>query len=432
MFGRRTSVSDVNRDAVNGNAASTSAVGQGYFWKKGSAFRSWKHRHYKIRENAILTYYDVKTDSSRGNFNIREIKISFGAMENVWELETEDGMTADAIAIDIFSYSDIRNLELVLLSRNDVRVLCRSLAKVCSQHNIMTFLDEFDNKFGPEEPAVDKIEDLASLNLSQSDNLITNPASSPVYVDVLTGVFLMHSYSRDTWKKRTFRIRKCTSHVSLYPGVLESSGGSVDTEISLRNIEVRIDMTISQGSVVMIVQDLSKPAGAPAELLSVPRIIEGKSGDNVRRVFEASIILYTNGMKLPTDSSDATKQEPISNSNSAKTGPIDLAPNVLMFLAALKDAAISSNVESLIKSYEGQHQSELQDMLTTAAIFFNRRKRAPVLLGLIWLIMFWRTMNYPTALLSLFFSVYSTCIGMFILEKWNRLPKAAGLFNLFV
>lgn len=413
--------------------STTSAVGQGYFWKKGSAFRSWKYRHYKIRDTAILTYYDAKTESSKGNFNIKEIKISFGAMENVWELETEDGMTADAIAIDIFSYSDIRNLELVLLTRSDVRMLCRSLAKVCSQHNVMAFLEEFDNKFGPEDSQVEKIEEQISLNLSQSDNLITNPALSPVYVDVLTGVFLMHSYSRDIWKKRTFRIRKCTSHVSMYPGVLESSGGSVDTEISLRNIEVRIDTTGSQGSVVMIVQDLSKPAAAPAELLSVPRIIEGKSGDNVRRVFEASIILYTNGMKLPTDSSDSKiKQESISKSSSPNTGPIDLAPNILMFLAALKDAAISSNVESLIKSFEGQHQSELQDMLTSAAIFFNRSKRAPLLLGLFWLLIFWRIMSYPTALLSLIFSIYSTLMAMFILEKWNKLPKAAGLFNLFV
>ena len=126
MFGRRDGLTA---------SASDLCVGEGTFWKKGSAFRSWKRRAFKIRKNGSLSYYDMKTQGLKGSFNISKVKVSFGAVENVWELESD--VPADAISIDLFSYEEVRNMELVFCTKREVRIFCRALANVSSLHNIM-------------------------------------------------------------------------------------------------------------------------------------------------------------------------------------------------------------------------------------------------------------------------------------------------------
>ena len=56
-------------------------------------------------------------------------------------------------------------------------------------------------------------------------------------------------------------------------------------------------------------------------------------------------ILYDDGVKLPQDEATSATA-----AQSSYSGQIKLPPQVLLFLAALKDAAVKSNIEASISS----------------------------------------------------------------------------------
>lgn len=128
MFSKRS-------DSDSSSLLGPREVGNGVFWKKGSAFRTWKKRSYKIRTNGVLTYYDLKTESSKGTFKISKVKLSIGPIENVWDLEA-NGVSCDAIAVNIYSSDEMRTMELVFLSKVDVKTFCDTLLKASTEHNV--------------------------------------------------------------------------------------------------------------------------------------------------------------------------------------------------------------------------------------------------------------------------------------------------------
>jgi hypothetical protein len=348
-------------------------IGGGVFWKKGSAYRNWKRRGYKILSNGMLTYYDVKTNGEKGTFNISKIKIIPGPVENLQDLQAgEVSSSTVGVPINIHSYDEMRTLEVIFFTSREVKIFCDLLIQASVIHNVKEFQDEH------------------GFQLSHGDNLGDMSApSAPEYCTVLEGVFLKLGHVRKGWKKRKFRIRKCTNYVGddSKPGLLDcgsnmnAAGGNVISTVILGKIHVFLDENICKGSTTVVVTSVDSS-------LSV-----SVSADTTihRRLKDISVILYTDGLKAGNgnenevvDPSDMDKKS--TTKRKAKDGrdhEFSVSPQILHFLAALKDACLDSNIEDIIhkKHKKSEAFSGSREIVVAIAQFVNRDYRAPILLS---------------------------------------------------
>lgn len=295
-----------------------------------TAYRNWKRRGYKIMSNGILTYYDLKTEGEKGTFNISKIKIINGPIENIWEIDS-DGVPAEtAVAVNVHSYDEMRTLEVVFFTRKDVKIFCGLLLQASVTHNIKEFQEEFDFKLADGEAT-----DMSAPTL-------------PEYCTVLEGVFLKLGHVRKGWKRRKFRIRKCTNYVgsNAKPGLLEcganlgSTSGSVVSSVILGNIVVRLDEDLCKGSTAVVVT-------SPESSLNVSVALDTTIQ---RRLKDVSVILFTDGLRAAGEEGEIVDPTVLSSSKNkkgeaGKDHQFTISPQIMHFLAALKDACVSSNIE---------------------------------------------------------------------------------------
>lgn len=318
-----------NKDSSN---KVVKVVGGGVFWKKGSAYRNWKRRGYKILSNGILTYYDVKTDGEKGTFNISKIKVIPGPIESIQELES-NGVTADTgVAVNIHSYDEMRTLEVVCFSRRDVKKLCDLLILASTVNNVK----QFQQEYGFISSEADNLGDMAAPAL-------------PEYCTVLEGVFLKAGHVRKGWKKRKFRIRKCTNYVGedSKPGLLECghslavSTGNVVSTVVLGKIHVSLDDTLCKGSTAIVVTSAESSLSLSVAL---------DTTTIHRRLKDVSVILYTDGLKAAGDDNDVVDPNTFQKKNGKgqlndQDHQFHVSPQIMHFLAALKDSCLDSNIE---------------------------------------------------------------------------------------
>jgi hypothetical protein len=306
-------------------------VASGYFWKKGSAIRSWRLRQYKIRPDGVLTYYTVNGDAVKGTFNIVKIKISAGPIENIWELESEAVPQDSAVAFDIYSYNDIRTLEVVFYTPEDGRALLLGLRKTTALSNVKAFLEEYESlHFGTtssnnpkgalsgrdedNQNAPDAIQSIDSMNQPAGSVIMHQNSRSlsivhaAEYLTVMEGSLLKLGHIRKGWKKRYFRLResKNPNRISKrIPGLLEFwslfSGGMIGT-FFLGALHVKLDFTKYRGSVVISMVDKGSYINVPASVM--------------RRVTDLDVIISADGIKVCTP---ATRSSPAGSTGVASS-----------------------------------------------------------------------------------------------------------------
>lgn len=277
--------------------------------------------------NGILTYYDLKTDGEKGTFTVSKIKITKGPIENIEELISSGVSPESAVAINVHSYDEMRTLEVVFFTTKDVKIFCDLLNQVSRTNNVNAFQEEFNFKL-VEGEASDK-----------------SVPKQPEYCNVLEGVFLKLGHVRKGWKRRHFRIKKCTNYAgsNAKPGLLECassfSGGNVVSSVVLGNIHVSLDDDLCKGCTAIVV---TSPDSTLNLSLALNSTIQ-------RRLKDVSVILFTDGLRTIGDEGDVVDPTALANKNKKKTDNNDnqftISPQILHFLAALQDACISSNIE---------------------------------------------------------------------------------------
>jgi hypothetical protein len=107
-------------------------LGEGLFRKQGSNVKSWKVRKYSLLPSYTLQYSDALSNVVKGRMNISNVTVREGAREN----GKNSGGPKEAIAMDICSFDDSRNLEVVFDSVDEAKQFLLVLLKCTRKHNI--------------------------------------------------------------------------------------------------------------------------------------------------------------------------------------------------------------------------------------------------------------------------------------------------------
>lgn len=294
-----------------------------------AAYRNWKRRGYKVLSNGVLTYYDLKTQEEKGTFNISKLKIIQGPVENIQDLSANGASSDIAVAVNVHSYDEMRTLEVVFFTKKDVKIFCDLLLQASTTHNIKEFQQEF------------------SLKLADGEMADMSAPTAPEYCTVLEGVFMKLGHVRKGWRRRKFRIKKCTNYTgdNAKPGILECASslsgvtGVIVSSVLLGHIHVQLDEELCKGTIAIVV---TCPESSINVAVALDTTIQ-------RRLKDISIILYTDGLKSTgdeevVDPADVARKNKTSNQDDENL--FTISPQILHFLAALKDACISSNIEA--------------------------------------------------------------------------------------
>lgn len=107
-------------------------VGEGLFRKQGSNVKNWKVRKYSLLSSYKLQYSDALSNVIKGSMQISNVTVREGAKENL----KSSGGPREAIAMDICSFDDSRNLEVVFDSVDEAKQFLFVLQKCTRKHNI--------------------------------------------------------------------------------------------------------------------------------------------------------------------------------------------------------------------------------------------------------------------------------------------------------
>lgn len=108
-------------------------VGEGLFRKQGSTVKNWKVRQYALfSSSSELQYSDAQTGAVKGSMSVGNVSIREGAKENC----KASGAPKEGYSMDICSFNDSRNLEVVFDSGAEARRFLKLLAKVAKKHNL--------------------------------------------------------------------------------------------------------------------------------------------------------------------------------------------------------------------------------------------------------------------------------------------------------
>ena len=177
IFGRKESNSD--KPAWSDDCPKTSIIGEGHFWKKGHSIpRTWKRRDYKIRQDAMLFYFD--NDRVGGSIDLGDISIVSGPDKNI----ANSGVGTECpIAADLNSVVDNKITEIVFDNKNSADHFCRLLIRVVQPScvsNVEAFVKDFHWKeatrlLGADELDMDPDGD---INMHREDTYNNNSAIS--------------------------------------------------------------------------------------------------------------------------------------------------------------------------------------------------------------------------------------------------------------
>ena len=150
-----------------GEEGAPSVVGEGCFWKKGQNIpRTWKRREYKLREDAVLFYFDG--GKLRGSLDVTEISLSPGSDKNHGKSGAANFGCVNPVSADLCSKGEGKVFELVFETKEATDTFCRQLMAVSiSTANIEKFVRDFHWKeanrlLGEEDILLDSDEDTES------------------------------------------------------------------------------------------------------------------------------------------------------------------------------------------------------------------------------------------------------------------------------
>lgn len=126
IFGRKNSGSG---KPAWGDSGAMEVVGEGHFWKKGQSLpRTWRRRDYKLREDAVLFYFDG--DKLKGSVDVTDITLSPGQDKNLGRSGAAPVGGDSAIAAELFSAVEDKTVELVFDGKASADKFCLLLMKV--------------------------------------------------------------------------------------------------------------------------------------------------------------------------------------------------------------------------------------------------------------------------------------------------------------
>lgn len=188
-------------------------VGEGCFWKKGSRFRSWKRRVYKLREDGMLFYFDGA--SMKGSFDVSAVQMTLGNPRNIDSCGAVDMSMNEAVPIMIHSLDAVdagegskegESLDVVFDNKVAARLFLVGLTEASKKHNvddITLAVDAIDESFYSSirsstiRPSVIERYDTGSIDTR---------ASTSAGVVLLEGNFWKRGRLRDVVKKRVYRV----------------------------------------------------------------------------------------------------------------------------------------------------------------------------------------------------------------------------------
>lgn len=181
-----------------GEGVSLLIVGEGEFWKKGQRVKNWKRRHYKVREDAMLFYFECALQNRclkpKGSRSLSSVSFKIGVGTNLIESGAIDFSVEDAVPVELtFGTECNRFMEIVFDNLNDAKLFVLAVSKVTDSHNIPDFLSE-----------VESSGKLPKFGVSGPKTLRDNSSSATELL--LQGHWLKRGRVRNVLKKREFKI----------------------------------------------------------------------------------------------------------------------------------------------------------------------------------------------------------------------------------
>ena len=173
-------------------------LGEGEFWKKGQRVKNWKRRHYKVREDGVLFYFEVgKFNKAKGHRTLSSVSIRIGRSVNVSDSGAIDFSVDDAVPVELaFNNAKNRFMELVFDSAASAEKFAQVICKVAETDNVPEFVESLqDNESTPRSSE----QTMVKRSLSVSDKVSGGDC-------LLEGRWLKRGRVRNVLKKRTFRI----------------------------------------------------------------------------------------------------------------------------------------------------------------------------------------------------------------------------------
>ena len=119
-----------------GDPNAMAIVGEGYFWKKGQSLpRTWRRRDYKLREDAVLFYFDG--DKLKGSVDVTDITLAPGQDKNLGRSGVTTVGCEGAIAAEMFSVFEDKTVELVFDGKASADKFCLLLMKVTTSTTVV-------------------------------------------------------------------------------------------------------------------------------------------------------------------------------------------------------------------------------------------------------------------------------------------------------
>jgi hypothetical protein len=116
---------------------------------------SWKKRIFKIREDAVLFYFEDNT--CKGSIDFTECELKSGNDRNLEKSRVGESVADTAIPVDVRSTVDQKTTELVFETKENADAFCVLVSKVATKHNVEEFVTDFHWKianrgFGDDNP----------------------------------------------------------------------------------------------------------------------------------------------------------------------------------------------------------------------------------------------------------------------------------------
>ena len=122
---------------------------------------SWKKRSFKVREDAVLFYFEENT--CKGSIDLTECELKSGNDRNLEKSRVSESAADTAIPVNIRSTIDQKTTELVFETKETADAFCVLVSKVATKHNVEEFVTDFHWKIANRGFADDNSIDSATV-----------------------------------------------------------------------------------------------------------------------------------------------------------------------------------------------------------------------------------------------------------------------------
>jgi hypothetical protein len=139
MFGGFKSRNSMAEDKI---AAAGVSVGNGMFWKRGTSYKSWKHRRWEVHDNQQLFYIDIQSSTNvvKGSVDISNVVIRDGPSDYTYQCgNPTPAQASKRISVTMESVVDNRELEIVFDLQDELVNFLVAVFTVSDTNNVIDY-----------------------------------------------------------------------------------------------------------------------------------------------------------------------------------------------------------------------------------------------------------------------------------------------------